>query len=62
MMVDPQHRTASRDGEATWWRQLPASIAPNPRVLLLVGTGWATELVLLGRVNDNVYHVSTEAL
>jgi arylsulfatase A-like enzyme len=59
--VSLKPETASRAGDAMSWRWLAASVAPNPRVLLLVTIGWVTELVLLGCVSDNIYYVSRPA-
>lgn len=59
MSLKPE--AAPRAGDAMWWRWLAASVAPNPRVLLLVTVGWVTELVLLGCVSDNIYYVSRPA-
>src|ERR1035437_10909382 len=59
MSLKPE--AAPRAGDAMWGRWLAASVAPNPRVLLLVTVGWVTELVLLGCVSDNIYYVSRPA-
>lgn len=53
--------TEPRVGDAMWWRWHAASVAPNPRVLLLVTIGWVTELALLGCASDNIYYVSRPA-
>jgi arylsulfatase A-like enzyme len=56
--VNQQSETIVRDHELAWWRRLAASVSPNPRVLLLIVSGWIAELVLLGCVSDNIYSVS----
>ncbi len=53
--MNRQRKTARSAGGTTWGRWLAANLAPNPRVLLLVALGWATELVLLAGVRDNIY-------
>ena len=61
MPVDLKSEAKPHGGGGTWWRWPAACVAPNLRVLLLVTIGWATELVLLGCVSDNIYSVSWPA-
>ena len=61
MLVHLKSETTPSTGGLMWWRWLAASVAPNPRVLLLVTIGWVVELVLLGCVSDNIYYVSQPA-
>lgn len=56
--MTPPTEVAAHDNKTTWWRHLAASISPNPRVLGLMAIGWATELILLACVSDNIYGVS----
>jgi len=58
MRVSLKPETTPDVGETAWWRWFAASLAPNPRVLLLVIIGWTTELVLLACVRDSIYSVS----
>ena len=59
--MDLKPETEPCAGGGMWWRWFAASVAPNPRVLLLVAGGWVTELVLLACVSYNIYYVSRPA-